>query len=610
MFKKMQGSFIPFAAVCLLAHAPLMHAQLPQLWPTFTTPTSVVNVNTYGTIASPDDVMAEATLIGAYNQLQNSTRLYLSNNYADDNWWLKQSVPSTISVTNLSWTQTDPDGALKALLSTYGSSISGYYICDPVNIPETCNMATTLAGIHQAMVVNPDNLSVMAGYTVPLLADVRTAYTWIGNNATLVNNTAINGVSNPSGGSGTTGWSLNGAASSTQTIASTTYGGSSALKWTVPASAGSDSWTEITPTVTAGGTQYVLSVQVAGTGTVYLDVWNGSQDIPSSAVTLTSSYQTLQLSMPIPLMNGSSNSTPQLEVRQHTSSSASTVYIANAAAVENAVAVDEYEYTNLISSTSTLALVQDWNDSWNLRDYAVAGKMFTFDLTSDDAAQKTLYGQIINHTAHNTPIFGYIPNESDDVAYLSGSGEGHFLNASDNYKNGSLWASLAQPSSLSQPSSPSAISITNGKFVHVTFSHVRRRQRILPAAPDAEPVYPESISGSCPGGMDRAARSDQFLAGDVELLLPVCSAEQRDHGWPRRCGLCHRDDRLRLEHIQYVDQRVHDRRTPQHGNQLADFFERCADLRNGCKCTACRVQDCVSVHSRNQLRRHGDRRPG
>ena len=159
-------------------------------------------------------------------------------------------------------------------------------------------------------------------------------------------------------------------------------------------------------------------------------------------------------------MVGSSNSTPYLQVRQHNSSSASTVYFINAASVGDSVAVDTAGYNNLLSSSGSLALTQDWSDSWNLRDYQIAGKMFSFQLSSTAADQKTLYGEILAARASNTPILGYIPNESSDVPFLSGT-YGLFLNAADNYYNGSVWASMLQPSSLSQPT-PAAIQPVNG----------------------------------------------------------------------------------------------------------------------------------------------------
>jgi len=442
----------------LLSSAIPAHAQLAQLWPTFSEPSSIVTLNLAG--SSADDDLAESTLIGAYNQLQGTSRIYITG--GANAWWLTQSVPSSISVSSLSWNTSDPDGALKALLTNYGSSIQGYIVCDPVNMPESCNMATTMAGIKQAMVVNPDNLAVMSAYTLPEIADLRT-YTWIGNNASLVGNTTINQVNNPSGGSGTTGWGMSSSGSG-QTLGTGTYGGESALKWTVAASQGSDRWAQFNPTATKGST-YVFSVQVAGSGTVYLDAFDGIEDVTGSTVTLSSTYQTLQLSVPIPLSD--SSNVVQLQVRAHSQSSAVTCYFLNAAVISNQVAIDTYQYNNLISEASALALVQETPGKNDIRDYAVAGKLFTFQLTSDNADEKTLYGDIISHTAHNTPILGYIEDEANDVPFLSGSGEGHFLNASDDYSDGSVWASLPQPSSLSQPA-PSGIKTANGT-VYVAF---------------------------------------------------------------------------------------------------------------------------------------------
>jgi len=458
----LRRNFLVVLAVCLLAGAPALHAAQAQLWPTFSEPTSVVNINILNTTASPDDLLAEKTLIGAYNQLQGSTRLYLSNN-ADDPYWIRALLPSSIAVSTLSWNQTDPEGALKALLTNYGSKISGYYICDPVNSPETCNMATTLAGIHQAMVVNPDNLSVMSAYKVPLLSDLRSTI-WIGDNADLVDNQTINTIDNPSGGSRTTGWSTS--TTKGQTLTATTYLGATALKWTSEATQ-TDAWASFQPKATLG-MPYCFSVQVAGRGTVFLDAWDGTKDNFSSPVRLSSAYKTLQLCIPLPLSDDTHP--PRLEIRSHPSKSAISVYFINAGVIENTVAVDTAAYKN-IASSSSLALAQDANDSNDKRDYDVAARLFTFNLTSTDPAQKALYSKIINYTGHNTPIMGYPLTERDekpDVAFLSGPGRGHFLTASARYDNGSVWASLPRPPTLSQPA-PVGVKATNGT-VYVAFA--------------------------------------------------------------------------------------------------------------------------------------------
>jgi GxGYxYP putative glycoside hydrolase C-terminal domain len=51
---------------------------------------------------------------------------------------------------------------------------------------------------------------------------------------------------------------------------------------------------------------------------------------------------------------------------------------------------------------------------------------------------------------------------------FSSSSNGHFLNASDNHKSGSVWASLPQPSSLAQ-TAPPGIKTANGT-VYVAFA--------------------------------------------------------------------------------------------------------------------------------------------
>ena len=464
-------------AVCLLlASAPALHATLPQLFPTFSTPTTITYVQLYGTIASPDDVLAETTLQGAYNQLQGTNRLYLNLDNAADAWWLTQSIPSTITVSSLSWTQADPDGALKAMLTAYGSAIKGYIICDPLNNPESCNMATTMAGINDAMVVTPDNLAVMAGYpSIPLITggDLRTVavptgsqYTWVGSNSALVNNTSINQVSNPSGGSGTTGWATNCAAG--QTLGTATYLGVSALEWTSLANEGTFCYAYDQPGAgnLTKNKAYVFSVQVAGSGKVYLDAWDGTFDTKSPTVTLNSTaYQTIQITIPVP---NSDNSNPvQIQVRADTTNNAVTAYFVNAAVVSNFVAVDTYQYNNLIASTSTLTTEVDAPWAVDNRDYMVAAKLFCYYVGSVSADETALFGNILNHAAANTPVMGWIKNESQDVAYLSGVGQSHWLTTTNNFKNASVWASFPPPASYSQPA-PAGIAAQNG-HIYVSY---------------------------------------------------------------------------------------------------------------------------------------------
>ena len=453
----------------LLSVVPALYAQnsLPQLWPTFSEPATIVNVGLTG--QSGDDFMAITSFQGAYNQQQRSTRLYVNTPTADAGYWLTHAVPRGVSISNLSYTSSDPDGALKALLGDYGpngsisSSVTKYIVCDPVNIPESCNMAATMAGIDDAMVVNPDNLSVVENYGLTEIADLRN-YTWVGTTADLVNNGSTYGntnmVSNPSGGNGTSGWS------GTGTLSTTSYNGQEAIEWQLPANEGGDKWIKFDPAIPSSRintTPYIFSFQVAGSGSVFMDVWNGCSDIQSSPVTLTSNYQIVQMAVQTVISGCTGNSTIQIQLRAHNQSGAVTAYFNNAAVVDSRVAIDYYQYKNLMAQTNGSILTQVNSGNNNLRDYEIAAKMFVFELTDNGAYadEQKLYGLILSQTPHLTPVMGYIDDEDVDVSFLSSSDYGKFLNASDDYNNGSVWASLPQPSSLYQPP-PRGVQASNG----------------------------------------------------------------------------------------------------------------------------------------------------
>jgi GxGYxY sequence motif in domain of unknown function N-terminal/GxGYxYP putative glycoside hydrolase C-terminal domain len=124
--------------------------------------------------------------------------------------------------------------------------------------------------------------------------------------------TGPNLVANPSGQDGTTGWF-----NTAGMLAAGTYQGSSDLNWSVPTAQTGDEWAHVYPAVTDGDT-YQFSVQVAGSGQVYLDTWDGTEDLQSVPVNLTSSYQTLTWTAAIPsdAPGGQTGSAPQLQVRE------------------------------------------------------------------------------------------------------------------------------------------------------------------------------------------------------------------------------------------------------------------------------------------------------
>src|SRR6266700_725865 len=82
---------------------------------------------------------------------------------------------------------------------------------------------------------------------------------------------------------------------STPTIAATTTSaGASAVSWQQSDSL-ANSWIQATPPNLTQGNAYEASVTLSGSGDVYLDFYNGQQDVESKAVSLTSTPVTLTI---------------------------------------------------------------------------------------------------------------------------------------------------------------------------------------------------------------------------------------------------------------------------------------------------------------------------
>ena len=114
--------------------------------------------------------LAATTCVGILNR--PLPRVYLISS-GDDDYWLKQlvsSLPQTLA------SQTG-NAALNALLEKYHVHIQGLIIYDP-NLIDTVNIATTLAGQRDGMVVAPVLAQELQDlYSLPVLVDLRT-YHW------------------------------------------------------------------------------------------------------------------------------------------------------------------------------------------------------------------------------------------------------------------------------------------------------------------------------------------------------------------------------------------------------------------------------------------------
>ncbi|MBO0804796.1 MAG: hypothetical protein J2P25_17200 [Nocardiopsaceae bacterium] len=129
--------------------------------------------------------------------------------------------------------------------------------------------------------------------------------------------TGPNLIANPSGANGTDGWTdTNGTTTGTiGTLTAGTYDGGPDISWKVPTTEPEQVWAHAYPSVTDGKT-YQFSVKVAGSGQVFMDVYNGAADFQTPAIDLKSSYQTLTWTVNVPANAPTGQNAPQLQVRE------------------------------------------------------------------------------------------------------------------------------------------------------------------------------------------------------------------------------------------------------------------------------------------------------
>jgi len=161
----------------------------PEMWPKLAPFKTLVVANLAD--GTSDQQLAATTLEGAYNQLQGTNRLYVIQNpdgqvIPEDQTWLNDGVlPKGDSWSALQGLGSGSAGQLDALLADYGHDIKGAILINPSD-PDTINLATTMAGIDDAMVADPSQLSLLQQYGIPVIysfadttfASPTAAYQW------------------------------------------------------------------------------------------------------------------------------------------------------------------------------------------------------------------------------------------------------------------------------------------------------------------------------------------------------------------------------------------------------------------------------------------------
>src|SRR5579875_1620415 len=104
-----------------------------------------------------DQQVLLTTLQGVVNRRQPRLYFSLQNDNTDQTWLTTFQIPFT--------TAADP----LALIERYRHEVSGAIIYDP-NVPDTINVATSLAGLHNAVIATAD---LAAQYQIPVKQDLR-----------------------------------------------------------------------------------------------------------------------------------------------------------------------------------------------------------------------------------------------------------------------------------------------------------------------------------------------------------------------------------------------------------------------------------------------------
>ena len=106
-------------------------------------------------------------------------------------------------------------------------------------------------------------------------------------------------------------------------LTAVTYGGQPALQWQVSSDLGHSDWVNDTlPLLT--DEMYTFTVELAGTGTAALNIWNGEANVPTPPIQLTSTFQTLSETVAILSPN------PQFQILDpDNTTSAVNVYFTN-----------------------------------------------------------------------------------------------------------------------------------------------------------------------------------------------------------------------------------------------------------------------------------------
>jgi hypothetical protein len=353
---------------------------------------------------------------GIVNRRQPRLYFYWGTDPTNLEWLNTIHVPSTIS--------TEP----WSLFEKYRNEVKGAILFDP-NVPDTINLASTLAGIHSAVIATAD---LAATHNLPVLEDLRGRFA----DKFAVYNYALSTV----WPHGTKRMATAIGPSNTQQVANVPW--TTLLQVTAPVTDASNKATytaDLTPFLSGGPSVYLR----------YQDAYSNTGWGPSvSLVTITADGNVIASFQP-----GSSNEMPFLF-------DADSSQLASGWRFADGTNYFIYKFTPpagtkqltlstimwnqyLVTATSTAPSYQVVNPLF--RDYIVANSAPAFWLDPDVTAEATLFAQILKIFDPDTAYLGWFPNGDEMPGVTLCAQNSAYVVAADVFYNGTAFSGVRAP---------------------------------------------------------------------------------------------------------------------------------------------------------------------
>ncbi|HEX4216283.1 MAG TPA: GxGYxYP domain-containing protein [Candidatus Dormibacteraeota bacterium] len=393
------------------------------------------------------------TLQGVVNRTQPRIYTYLQNDGTDVSWLQTSGVPFTVA------------GDPMSVVAKYARQVRGTVVWDP-SVPDTLNVATSLAGLENGVVATAALAKTLAGapYHLPVIKDLTgqfadkfAAYDWALSNL----------------------WPR------------LTHRMLTAISPTQVITAPGVTWTTIFDQTTQNHdasnegtfTSDLSSYLTGGDGSVYVkftdsfsnDGWGASV----GNITVTANGQTIANFNP-----GTSGETPYVYDLDSSQVGTGSQFGFTTWRFGDGTNYFIYKFTPP-SGTTTLSLsVTMWNQFLvtvtdtapdltvgfpDLRDYIVANQALCFWLDPTVTAEATLFASILTKVAPDTPYLGWFPDGNEDQGVTLCSDHGIPVLAADFFTNGTVWAGIPGPIRGSQPR-VKAPALANKVYVTITMS--------------------------------------------------------------------------------------------------------------------------------------------